>query len=248
MKKFNTDQPGFDLEHFVLPTGEVGAQAIALEASDQTFKPARYDARRSFYRNGGKRIFETVLILLSLPFFLPIVALCALIVCLDGRNPFYRQDRLGKNGKRFSILKLRTMVYNADEVLEDHLASDPAIRREWDDKQKLMNDPRVTPIGHFLRSSSVDELPQLWNVLTGEMSLIGPRPMMPEQLPMYGNPVDYFSLRPGITGLWQISSRNEESFSSRNHFDTTYRNELSFAGDVSIIFKTVDVMLRRTGR
>lgn len=248
MKKFNADQPGFDLEHFVLPSGEISAQSIALPSTDKVLVPVRRDAAGAFYRNGGKRFFETVLILLSLPFILPLVALCALIVWMDGSNPFYRQDRLGKNGKRFSILKLRTMVYNADDVLEDHLASDPEIRREWDDKQKLMNDPRVTPIGRFLRSSSVDELPQLWNVLTGEMSLIGPRPMMPEQLPMYGNPADYFALRPGITGLWQISSRNDESFSSRNRFDKTYRNELSFAGDVSIIFKTVDVMLRRTGR
>lgn len=155
--------------------------------------------------------------------------------------------RLGKEGKRFSILKLRTMVRNADEVLEDYLASDPEMRREWDEKQKLINDPRVTRVGAALRSTSLDELPQLWNVLTGDMCLIGPRPMMPEQLDMYGNPDHYFALRPGITGLWQISARNENRFSFRNEVDAAYDQKLSLWGDIVIIFKTVGVMLRRTG-
>ena len=201
----------------------------------------------SIYRNGGKRTLETLLVILSLPFFLPIMLVCAIALWVEGGNPFYRQDRLGKDGHRFSILKLRTMVRDADAVLEDYLARDPEMRREWDKKQKLINDPRVTRVGALLRSSSVDELPQLWNVLTGEMSLIGPRPMMPDQLEMYGNPLHYFALRPGITGLWQISARNENRFSFRNEVDATYNKSMSLTGDIAIIFKTVCVMLRRTG-
>lgn len=139
------------------------------------------------------------------------------------------------------------MVRDADAVLEEYLANDPEMRREWDEKQKLIHDPRVTRVGRFLRSSSVDELPQLWNVLTGEMSLIGPRPMMPEQLSMYGDPSHYYALRPGITGLSQISARNENRFSFRNEVDATYNKSMSVTGDIAIIFKTVGVMLRRTG-
>jgi len=166
---------------------------------------------------------------------------------IEGGNPFYRQTRLGRGGKHFPILKLRTMVRDADAVLEDYLVSDPEMRREWDEKQKLINDPRVTRVGALLRSTSLDELPQLWNVMTGDMSLIGPRPMMPEQLPMYGNPAEYFALRPGITGLWQISARNENSFGFRNEVDAAYNRQMSLGSDVRIIFKTVGVMLRRTG-
>jgi lipopolysaccharide/colanic/teichoic acid biosynthesis glycosyltransferase len=175
------------------------------------------------------------------------VLLCVVALWIEGGNPFYRQDRLGRNGKRFSILKLRTMVRDADAVLEDYLARDPEMRREWDEKQKIINDPRVTRVGGLLRATSLDELPQLWNVFTGDMSLIGPRPMMPDQLSMYGDPAHYFALRPGVTGLWQISARNGNRFSFRNEVDAEYDKTLSITGDIAIIFKTVGVMLRRTG-
>lgn len=192
-------------------------------------------------------MFETALIVLSLPFFIPIVMLCAAALWLEGGNPFYRQVRLGRNGKSFSILKLRTMVRDADAGLQDYLARDPELRREWDEKQKIINDPRVTRVGSFMRATSLDELPQFWNVLTGDMSLIGPRPMLPEQLPLYGNPAHYFSLRPGITGLWQVSSRNEDLFFVRSTYDATYDRTLSMYCDIAIVFRTVNVMLRRTG-
>jgi lipopolysaccharide/colanic/teichoic acid biosynthesis glycosyltransferase len=243
MKKFNADQPGFGLAQLVSVSGEVNS----LLQSALMFTPEQSTQPRSTYRNGGKRVLETLLIILSLPFFVPIMALCVVALWIEGGNPFYRQIRLGQDGKRFSILKMRTMVRDADAVLEEYLSRDPEMRREWDEKQKLINDPRVTRIGALLRSSSVDELPQLWNVLTGDMSLIGPRPMMPEQLCMYGNPSHYFALRPGITGLWQISARNENRFSFRNEVDATYNKKMSLFGDVSIIFKTIGVMLRRTG-
>jgi lipopolysaccharide/colanic/teichoic acid biosynthesis glycosyltransferase len=121
------------------------------------------------------------------------------------------------------------------------------MRREWDELQKLRNDPRVTPVGQFLRATSLDELPQLFNVLTGDMSIVGPRPMLPEQLAMYGDASAYEALRPGITGLWQISSRNDNGFSHRKSIDATYERDLTLMLDLKILFKTVGVVLRRTG-
>ncbi len=252
MKKFDADQPGYGLGRLAAANGDTNARILIACASDSffTLPEPEYapDANQtSFYRNGGKRALETLLVILSLPFFVPIMLLCAIALWIEGGNPFYRQDRLGKEGKHFSIFKLRTMVRDADAVLEDYLSRDPEMRREWDEKQKLINDPRVTRVGALLRSTSVDELPQLWNVLTGEMSLIGPRPMMPEQLPMYGNTKHYYALRPGITGLWQVSERNENRFSFRNEVDATYNTSMSVTGDIAIIFKTVGVMLGRTG-
>lgn len=252
MKKFDADQPGYGLSRLAAASGETNAQLLMGRTGERFFGLPEMAAIPdthfgSPYRNGGKRVLETLLVVLSLPLFLPIVILCAIALWFEGGNPFYRQERLGQDGKRFSILKLRTMVRNADAVLEEYLESDPEMRREWDEKQKLINDPRVTRVGTLLRSSSVDELPQLWNVLTGEMSLIGPRPMMPEQLPMYGDPSHYYALRPGITGLWQVSACNENRFSFRNEVDATYNKSMSVTGDIAIIFKTVGVMLRRTG-
>ncbi|UWR24123.1 sugar transferase [Sulfitobacter sp. S190] len=199
------------------------------------------------YRNGSKRLFDIALVLLSLPFSLPLIALCAVALWIEGGNPFYRQDRLGRNGRVFSILKLRTMVRDADRVLADLLDRDPEMRREWDSKQKLRHDPRVTRAGAILRATSLDELPQLWNVLTGDMSIVGPRPMMIDQLPMYGAPDHYFALRPGITGLWQISARNNNTFAYRNEVDATYDKTMSWGNDLVVMVKTVGVMMRRTG-
>lgn len=210
-------------------------------------KPILSEKPRGAYRVIGKRLFDISVVLLSAPFTLPIILLCAIGLMLEGGSPFYRQQRVGKDGKMFSILKLRTMVKDADKVLEDHLARDPEMRREWNELQKLRNDPRVTKMGAILRSTSFDELPQLWNVLTGDMSIVGPRPMMPCQREMYGNMQSYAALRPGITGFWQISARNENAFSFRNEIDAQYDNQLGFVSDVKVMLKTVVVMARRTG-
>lgn len=199
------------------------------------------------YGRYAKPVLDKLLILATLPVVLPIIALCALVLWIEGGQPFYTQQRLGRGGKRFSILKLRTMVRDADAILESYLAQNPAMRAEWDEMQKLKNDPRITRVGAFLRATSLDELPQLWNVLTGEMSLIGPRPMMPDQLEMYGDPQAYFALRPGITGLWQVSARNNSRFTYRNEVDGAYRRNISLPMDLTILFKTVGVVLRRTG-
>ncbi|MEP5729191.1 MAG: sugar transferase [Sulfitobacter sp.] len=208
---------------------------------------ARKPAPVFLYRHLGKRILDILFVLLTLPFSLPLIGLCALMLWCEGGSPFYTQDRLGRGGKRFSILKLRTMVRNADQVLEEYLANDPKMRQEWDSLQKLRNDPRVTRMGKFLRVTSLDELPQLINVLLGDMSLVGPRPMMPDQLEMYGDASSYNAVRPGITGLWQVSARNNSVFTYRNEVDGAYERSLTLLMDVTILYKTIGVVLRPTG-
>lgn len=200
----------------------------------------------SFYNRVGKRAFDTTLVLLSAPFVVPVVAILALLVALDGHNPFYWQRRVGRHGRSFRLLKLRTMIVDADAKLEAYLASNPEARAEWDAHQKLKNDPRITLFGRILRKSSMDELPQLWNVFVGEMSLVGPRPMMESQREMYPG-VSYYALRPGITGPWQISDRNLCSFRQRASFDEAYAREVSLNRDMYYLGQTVFAVARCTG-
>ncbi len=212
-------------------------------------KATVWKQRRSFapYRNFGKRVLDILLVLLVLPFVLPVVAMLAIMVARDGHSPFYKQERVGRDGRVFKLWKLRTMVPDAKAHLEAYLAGNEAARREWDAYQKLTCDPRITAIGHLLRKSSLDELPQLWNVLKGDMSLVGPRPMMTEQRALYpGNA--YFSLRPGLTGLWQVSDRNESTFAQRADFDAQYEQKLSLFTDLKVMVATVGVVLRCTGQ
>lgn len=198
------------------------------------------------YRDGAKRVLDVLLVVVSLPLVLPLVMILAAIVALDGGKPLYRQNRVGKNGRTYTMWKLRSMVQCADEKLAAHLAQDPEAKAEWESTQKLKYDPRITRFGRFLRKSSFDELPQLFNVLVGDMSLVGPRPMLPEQEKLYPG-IAYFELRPGITGKWQISDRNESAFSARAKFDTEYFQELSLMTDLRIIASTFRVVLRGTG-
>jgi len=202
--------------------------------------------RGGVYRHFGKQMLERFFILLALPIVLPLIAFLALLVVLDGGKPFYTQTRIGRDGRMFRIWKLRTMVKGADALLRDYLAANPAARAEWDATQKLKDDPRITRIGRLLRKSSIDELPQLWNVLIGSMSLVGPRPMMVEQQAFYYGQ-GYYALRPGITGLWQISDRNESNFADRVRFDDIYDRRVSLKTDISILIRTVGVVLRCTG-
>lgn len=201
---------------------------------------------RSSYNRFGKRELDLALCLLAAPFVLLVVGLMALAVRLEGGPVFYRQKRLGQNGRVFEILKIRTMVLDADRKLKDYLASNPEARAEWDHNQKLINDPRITRVGRFLRRTSLDELPQLWNVFRGDMAIVGPRPMTVEQAPLYPGTA-YYRLRPGITGPWQVSDRHETSFAARAIYDTAYAQSLSFREDLSILGKTVGVVLRCTG-
>lgn len=213
-----------------------------------TAKPvARAHARSGgVYRNSFKRALDILLVVLALPMVLPLVALLALLIARDGHSPFYLQDRVGRGGRTFKLWKLRTMVPDAKAHLEQFLATNDEARKEWDAYQKLTNDPRITAFGHFLRKSSLDEIPQLWNVLKGDMSLVGPRPMMTEQRSLYSGQA-YYVLRPGLTGLWQVSDRNESTFAQRAEFDATYEKSLSFVTDFKVIVATVGVVLRGTG-
>jgi lipopolysaccharide/colanic/teichoic acid biosynthesis glycosyltransferase len=204
------------------------------------------DRATGAYRRIGKRILDLILVLIALPAVLPVILGLALIVAMDGGSPFYQQARVGRHGRIYRIWKLRTMVADADSRLAGHLAADPAAQAEWTLTQKLKCDPRITPFGHLLRRSSLDELPQLWNVLKGEMSLVGPRPMMPDQQPLYPGQA-YFALLPGITGPWQVSERNESAFADRAVFDTAYARDLSLMTDLRLLWATIRVVLRGTG-
>ena len=217
----------------------VGPDRLSTRPTSTSVSPKIYSAY-------AKRVFDVSLVVLSLPVVLPVIVLMALMVALDGGNPFYSQMRLGRANNVFRIWKLRTMVPDADSRLERYLETDPAARDEWDSKQKLSHDPRVTRVGRILRKTSLDELPQLFNVLTGDMSLVGPRPMMVDQKPLYPGRA-YFALRPGITGTWQVSDRNASTFAARAKFDTDYYKSLSFMGDVRLLVATVRVILRGTG-
>jgi exopolysaccharide production protein ExoY len=199
-----------------------------------------------FYRTYLKRALDIVAVVAALPFLVPLVLLLAHLVRRDGGPAFYVQDRVGMNGRLFRLWKLRTMVVDAEALLADHLARNPQARAEWHESQKLKNDPRITPVGRILRKTSLDELPQLWNVLRGEMSLVGPRPMMPVQQALYPGRV-YYQLRPGLTGFWQISDRNETAFAGRAEYDAAYAARLSLLTDLGVLLRTVWIVLRGTG-
>ncbi|WP_231388722.1 sugar transferase [Pseudooceanicola algae] len=206
--------------------------------------------RNSFYGRFGKRCFDLALALTLLPLFLPLIALVWALTRLEDRGPgFYSQKRIGLNGKIFNCWKIRTMVINAEQALQDLCDSDPEVAREWHENQKLAKDPRITRIGGFLRSSSLDELPQIWNVITGDMSFIGPRPFMTSQEHLYrqAGGESYFKVRPGITGNWQVEGRGQTTFVERISYDDSYLETLSFRRDMSLIWRTIAVIVNRTG-
>lgn len=198
------------------------------------------------YRAFFKRLCDVGLVLFVAPVMLIVVGLLALIVARDGGKPFYSQQRIGRHGRPYKMWKLRSMVCDADKRLDEYLAAHPKARAEWDATQKLKQDPRITSFGRLLRKSSMDELPQLWNVLRGEMSLVGPRPMMVSQKSLYPGK-SYYELSPGITGSWQISARNGSTFADRAKYDSHYNRTLSFGTDARILLGTVAVVLRGTG-
>lgn len=217
--------------------------------SDESFD-ATYPAvgeEIGLYRVYFKRLFDICFVLvIAVPVFTFIAVLALVIYAKDRSSPFYVQRRVGMDGKIFAMLKLRTMVLNADQLLSAHLAADQNAREEWEHHQKLRNDPRITPFGRFLRRSSLDELPQFWNVLIGDMSVVGPRPMMVDQVTLYPGD-DYFGVRPGITGFWQTSERNVTSFAERAFYDTKYDRALSLGTDLRVILRTVAVVFSGTG-
>lgn len=178
---------------------------------------------RSFYRRVGKRTLDVAFVLVTIAFTLPVILICAALVARDGHFPFFGHTRVGKDGKEFKCWKIRTMVPDAQQKLQEHLATCPEARAEWDATRKLKNDPRIIRFGRFLRKSSLDELPQIFNVLLGQMSIVGPRPVVREELAYYDKgQAAYLAMRPGITGLWQVSGRNDATYEQRVAYDIAY--------------------------
>ncbi|TWT54143.1 UDP-glucose:undecaprenyl-phosphate glucose-1-phosphate transferase [Rubripirellula amarantea] len=205
--------------------------------------------RRPFARL-FKLFADTIIAALALLLLSPLIALFVVLIKKNSPGPaFYGHTRIGRGGRRFKAWKLRTMVVNADRVLDDYLESNPDARHEWIEDQKLKNDPRIIPgIGGFLRKSSLDELPQLWNVLVGEMSLVGPRPIVQSEVARYGDMYSfYLRVTPGITGLWQVSGRNDTSYNQRVHLDCYYVTNWSIWLDAYIALRTVRTLLMREG-
>lgn len=195
-----------------------------------------------------KRATDILLSLIALILLSPLFLFLYIKIKRDGGKVIYGHPRIGQNGKLFSCLKFRTMVEDADQVLQNLLENDSLAKQEWEKDFKLKNDPRITAIGHQLRRSSLDELPQLWNVLKGEMSLVGPRPIVAEELMRYDDDIDYyFMAKPGMTGLWQVSGRNDVDYTKRVYFDSWYVKNWSLWNDLVILCKTVSVVIKRAG-
>lgn len=193
----------------------------------------------------AKRVFDIMFSLLVLSLFSPIYLILILLIACSSPGPvFYVQKRVGKNYKSFGCIKFRTMVANADEMLVELMEASPLLRQEYEDNFKLKRDPRITRIGQFLRLTSLDEFPQFWNVLKGDMSVVGPRPLVVEELPRYGRHIEkILTIRPGITGLWQVSGRNDIPYSRRVQIDLYYANFHNMLLDVWVIVKTIGVVL-----
>jgi len=195
-----------------------------------------------------KRLFDILGASLAILFLSPVIVVIVAFSLASGRSPFYRHRRVGRGGIFFDCLKFRTMVKDADRVLQNLLDSDRHIKEEWLRDHKLRDDPRVTRFGRFLRGTSLDELPQLWNVLCGDMSLVGPRPVVPDELARYGrSTATFLSARPGITGLWQVSGRNDTDYRRRVALDVCYVRSQSAALDAYILMKTLPAVFAKSG-
>ncbi|HWF07889.1 MAG TPA: undecaprenyl-phosphate galactose phosphotransferase WbaP [Bryobacteraceae bacterium] len=213
---------------------------LGLEVCQQVFLPSRQLV---------KRIIDLVLTIAIGVVLAPVLLLVALAIRLDSPGPIiYGQRRIGRGGRDFKAWKFRSMVANADEILRVYLDENPELRAEWDATHKLKDDPRVTKLGRFLRRTSLDEFPQLWNVLTGEMSLVGPRPIVRDEIRHYGMDFEtYTYVQSGLTGLWQVSGRSETSYEQRVDFDRFYVQNWSVWLDLCILFRTIGTVLSRAG-
>jgi len=195
-----------------------------------------------------KAAFDHAVAMVLLVLLAPLLVVLSLMVRLDGGPAFYRHRRIGAGGRNFDCIKFRTMVLNSDRVLQRMLADDPAAAEEWAATQKLRNDPRVTRLGEFLRRSSLDELPQLLNVLRGEMSLVGPRPIVQAEIARYADDIDYYyETKPGLTGLWQVSGRSDTSYARRVRLDVWYVRNWTLWHDIAILLKTIPAVFLQRG-
>jgi lipopolysaccharide/colanic/teichoic acid biosynthesis glycosyltransferase len=201
--------------------------------------------RTDLYATWGKRIFDIVFASIVLTVFSPVYLAITLLVFISSPGSvLYIHPRVGLNGSKFNCIKFRTMINDADQALEDYLNACPISRAEYEESFKLKHDPRITKIGKFLRTTSLDELPQFWNVLMGDMSVVGPRPLVQDELSKYGTAIDrVLSVRPGIAGLWQVSGRNDIPYTKRVQIDASYVKRMSFLLDLHLIFKTILVVI-----
>ena len=196
----------------------------------------------------SKRIFDTLVALVLIVLLSPLLLLLSLLLLGDGGKVIFSQKRVGKNGRPFNCLKFRTMALDAEDQLKLLLAQSPEHKLQWEKDQKLKDDPRVSALGGFLRRTSLDELPQLFNVLQGQMSLVGPRPIVEAELQRYGSDASYYLMvRPGMTGLWQVNGRNDLDYESRVYLDTWYVKNWSLWYDLVILIKTIRTALSSKG-
>lgn len=239
------------IRDWILMSSLDGYPSLLGEALEVAGTPAVWARNRllSPWSRGLKRAADLAITLTGGLLALPLIATIVLLVRLGSAGPiFYGQERIGRHGRRFRAWKFRTMVVNADEVLENYLASDPHLRAEWEANHKLKVDPRITWIGKFLRKTSLDELPQLWNVLRGEMSLVGPRPIVLAEIDKYADDYEYYvDVLPGITGLWQVSGRNNTTYPERVALDAYYVKNWTLWLDLYILVSTIRVIVFREG-
>jgi undecaprenyl-phosphate galactose phosphotransferase len=229
---------------------EESFEVPAASFSQSTAKRAGETFRAHPAALAGKRLIDVIgACFFLIAFVWLFLAVAVAVAVTTGRPVLYRHMRVGMGGRKFGCLKFRSMVPNADKLLEEYLASNAAARQEWATGFKLQNDPRVTPFGRFLRRTSLDELPQFWNVLRGDMSLVGPRPVTAPELEAYygSNVCLYKSAKPGITGLWQVNGRSSLTYEERVNFDVEYIRRWSLAGDIRILVKTVLVVISGRG-
>lgn len=221
---------------------------LAIENRKTKVTPAKGTCprdRKIYGMNGLlKRVFDIIVAASALIFLAPLMLIVAIALKIEGGSVFYKQVRMGRDGTHFPMWKFRSMHPNSDQLLLDLLSTSQAATDEWEQFQKLRNDPRITRLGNLLRKTSIDELPQLFNVITGEMSIVGQRPILPHQTDTYGSHLPgYIRARPGITGLWQISGRNALTFEDRARIGSEYVNQWTLIRDVKILLMTVPVVM-----
>jgi len=238
-----------DVGELALDAGHGGRHDAELHAWTESVRHfAALAVSRTSFNAAVKRLLDLVGSLVLAIVFSPLMLVIVILMRKDDGSVIYRHRRVGRDGQLFECLKFRTMVPNADQVLRELLERDPELRAEWVRDHKLRNDPRVTALGRFLRRTSLDELPQIWNVARGEMSLVGPRPVVREELLRYGRNVGaYLAAKPGITGLWQVTGRNDTDYRRRVVLDTYYVCNQNLLLDVFILFKTTGVVLAGNG-
>ncbi|MDQ2947049.1 MAG: undecaprenyl-phosphate galactose phosphotransferase WbaP [Acidobacteriota bacterium] len=237
--------------HVLIIPDLIGLSSVGIETRD-ICRMLGFELRRSLLLPGprfAKRLIDLTLTPLIGLVSLPILALVALLIKIDSRGPvLYSQRRLGQRSGHFRVWKFRTMQPDGDRILREHLDKCPELLAEWKDTQKLKDDPRLTRVGRFLRKTSLDELPQLWNVIRGEMSLVGPRPIVKEEIPRYGDGYKlYDQVLPGLTGLWQVSGRNDTTYEERVELDTYYVRNWSPWIDIYLLARTIRVVLKGSG-